>query len=151
MGVVVGRRHRHFRYPHTEFSAPPLANVGCFNSRLYYCEESCCNKRAEKDYVNEIQQRYELGFTPYQLQTSVYNRVYNGTVYVLDDVATLKVTARNIATGDNSKLIYFVKADDGSGVALQGDQGPSGVRGLKGDTGGQGTNGGKIQLESVAL
>ena len=56
----------------------------------------------------------ELGFTPYRLHTSGYGtfftpiRVYNERVYVLDDVATLQVTARNIATVDNNKIIYFV-------------------------------------------
>ena len=43
----------------------------------------------------------------------------------------MDITGRHVA-GDESKLIYFVEADDGSGVAQQGDRGPSGVRGLKG-------------------
>ena len=96
-----------------------------------------------KDYVNEIQQSYELGFTSYRLHTSGYGtyvtliRVYNGRIYVLDEVATMEVTNQKIATDDNSKLKYFV----GAGVALQGDRGPSGVRGLKGDSGGQGPSG----------
>ena len=55
-------------------------------------------------------------------------------------VATMDVTGRHIVT-DKSKLIYFVEADDGSGVALQGDRGPSGVRGLKGDSCDQGPSG----------
>ena len=46
-------------------------------------------------------------------------RVNDGRVYVLDDVVSMQVTNRKIATDDNSKLIYFVEADDGSGVALQ--------------------------------
>ena len=77
-----------------------------------------------------------LVFPPYRLHTSVDGtfvtpiRVYDGKVYVLDDVATMDVTGQHIAT-DNSKLIYFVEADDGSGVALQGDRGLSGVMGLK--------------------
>ena len=41
----------------------------------------------------------------------------------------------------SSKLIYFVKGDGGSGVALQGDRGPSGARGLKGDSSDQGSVG----------
>ena len=45
----------------------------------------------------------------------------------MDDVATMDVTCRHIV-GDISKLIYFFEADDGSGVALQGDRGPSGVK-----------------------
>ena len=90
------------------------------------------------DYIDEIQQSYELGFTPYRLHTNEVGtyvtpiRVYDGRVYVLDDVAALQVTNRRIATDDKSKLIYFVESDDGSGVALQGDRGSSGVRGLKG-------------------
>ena len=99
------------------------------------------------DYIEEIQQSYELGFTPYRLHTNEVGtyvtpiRVYDGSVYVLDDVVSMQVTNRKIATDDNSKLIYFVEADDGSGVALQEDRGPSGVRGLKGDSGGQGPSG----------
>ena len=98
------------------------------------------------DYIDEINQRYELGFKPYRVHTYEVRtyvtpiRVYDGKVYVLDNVATMDVTGRHIAT-DNSKLIYFVEADDGSGVALQGHQGPSGVRGLKGDSGSQGPSG----------
>ena len=38
----------------------------------------------------------------------------------------------------NSKLVYFVKGYWCSGVALQGDRGPSGTRGLKGDSGDKG-------------
>ena len=99
------------------------------------------------DYIDEIRRSYELGFTSYRLHTNNTGtfvtpiRVYNGRIYVLHDVAALQVTNRRIATDDNSKLIYFVEPDDGSGVALQGDRGPSGVRGLKGDSGGQGPSG----------
>ena len=99
------------------------------------------------DYIDEIQQSYELGFTPYRLHTNEVGtyvtpiRVYDGTVYVLDEVATMEVTNRKIATGDKSKPIYFLEADDCSCVALQGDRGPSGVRGLKGYSGGQGPSG----------
>ena len=45
---------------------------------------------------------------------------------------------RHLATDTiSSKLVYFVKGDGCSGaiVALQGDRGPSGARGLKGDSG----------------
>ena len=87
-----------------------------------------------KDYVNEIQQSYELGFPPYCLHANENGtfvtpiRVYDGRVYVLGYVATMQVTSRYIATDKlSSKLVYFVEADDGSGVALQGDRGPSGV------------------------
>ena len=88
------------------------------------------------DYIDEIRQSYELRFTPYRLHTNNTGtfvtpiRVYNGRVYVLDDVATLQVTNCVLYTDDNSKLIYFVESDGGSGVALQGDRGPSRVRGF---------------------
>ena len=99
------------------------------------------------DYIDEIQQSYELGFTANRLHTNEVGtyvtpiRVYDGIVYVLDEVAAMEVTNRKIATDDKSKLIYIVESDDGSGVALQGDRGPSGVRGLKEDSGGQGPSG----------
>ena len=52
----------------------------------------------------------------------------------------MEIGGRQIETDKiNSKLMYFVKGDDGSGVALQGDRGPSVVRGLKGDSVGQGS------------
>ena len=72
-----------------------------------------------KDYIDE------LGFTPYRLHTNVDGtfvtpiRVYSGKVYVLDDVATMEVTDWYLETDTiSSKLIYFVKGDGGSGVAL---------------------------------
>ena len=52
-----------------------------------------------------------------------------------------RLPIESIATDDKRKLIYFVESDDGSGVALQGDRGPSGVRGLKGNSGDQGPSG----------
>ena len=76
-----------------------------------------------EDYWAEIS--YVLGFPPYWLHTNVDCtfvtpiRVYNGRVYVLDDVATMDITKRHIA-GDKTKLVYFGEADGGSGVALQG-------------------------------
>ena len=80
-----------------------------------------------KDYANEIQQSYEL--PPYRLHTNEDGtfvtpiRVYDGRVYVLVDVATMQVTTRYIATDKiSSKLVYFVEANDGSGIALQGDR-----------------------------
>ena len=98
------------------------------------------------DYIDEIRQSYELGFTPYRLHTNVDGtfvtpiRYYDGRVYVLDAVATMDVTGRHIV-GDKRKLVYFVEDDDGSCVALQGDREPSGVSGLKGDSGDQGPSG----------
>ena len=50
-----------------------------------------------KDYVNEMQQSYDLGFTPYRLHKNTAGtfvtpiRVYDGKVYVLDDVATMEI------------------------------------------------------------
>ena len=102
-----------------------------------------------EDYYAEIDHSYVLGLPPYRLHTNVDGtfvtpiRYYDGRVYV---------TGRHIATDKlGSKLVYFVEADDGSGVALQGDRGPSGVRGLKGDSGDQGPMEDKVQLENVAL
>ena len=94
-----------------------------------------------KDYYAEIQQSYVLGFTPYRLHTNVDGtfvtpiRYYDGRVYVLDDIV----------------LVHFLKGDDGSGVARQGDKGPSGVKGLKGDSGDQGPVGSQGPAENVAL
>ena len=62
-----------------------------------------------KDYWNEIQQSYELGFTPYILHKNTDGtfvtpiRYYVGWVYVLDN----KFTTISI------NLIYFVKGDGG--------------------------------------
>ena len=85
-----------------------------------------------------------LGFTPYRLHKNADgtfvtpNRVYDGKVYVLDDAATMEVGDRDFITDIiNSKLVYFVNGDGSSGVALQGDRGPSGARGLKRDSGGK--------------
>ena len=101
-----------------------------------------------KDYYDEIQRSHVLGFPPYRLHTNVdgafvtHIRYYDGSVYVLDDDSTMNVTGRYIATDKlGSEVIYFVEADEGSGVALQGDRVPSGVRGLKGDSGDQGPSG----------
>ena len=102
------------------------------------------------NYSDEIQQRYVLGFTPYRLHKNVDGTfvtlilVYDGKVYVLDDVATMEVGNRYLTTDTiSSKLVYFVKGDGCSGdiVALQGDRGPSGARGLKGGSGDKETAG----------
>ena len=95
-----------------------------------------------RDYWNEIQQSYELGFTPYRLHMNVDGiyvtpiHVYDGSVHVLDYVASMVIGGSQIETDKiYSKMIYFVV------VALQGDGGPSGARGLKGDSGGKGSVG----------
>ena len=94
-----------------------------------------------------IQQSYVLGFTPYRLHKNVDGtfvtptRIYDGKVYVLDDVA-MEVGDQYLTMDIvNSKLVYFVKGNGTSGVALQGDRGPSEVRGLKGNSGDQGPAG----------
>ena len=47
-------------------------------------------------------------------------------VYVLDDVAPMEVGDRELIKDRiNNKLVYFVTGDGSSGVALQGDRGPS--------------------------
>ena len=52
------------------------------------------------DYTAEINQSYVLGFPLYRLRTNGYGtfvtpiHVYNGKVYVLDDVATMDITKR---------------------------------------------------------
>ena len=102
-----------------------------------------------KDSINEIQQIYVLGFTPYRIHTNPDGtfvtpiHAYDGRAYVLDNVATMRVTDWYIAMDDNSKLIYFVKGDDdgGTGFALHGDRGPSGATRLKGDSSDRGVAG----------
>ena len=55
-----------------------------------------------KDYWNEIQQSYVLGFTPYRLYKNPDGtfvtpiRYYDGKVYVLDDVVTVEVGETDI-------------------------------------------------------
>ena len=118
------------------------------SGNLQMVKKVVVTKGKYKDYTDEIRQSYELGFTPFRLHTNTVGtyvtpiRVYDGNVHVLDDAATMDVGNRQIDSDKiSSKLIYFVKSDDGSGVALQGDRGPSGVKGLKGDSGGQGSVG----------
>ena len=61
-----------------------------------------------KDYTNRIRQSYELGFTPYRLHTNPVGTyitpilVYDGKVYVLDEVATMKVGNRPDCNGYNT-------------------------------------------------
>ena len=68
-----------------------------------------------KDYIDEIQQSYVLGFTPYRLHKNADGtfvtpiRVYDGKVYVLDGVAAMEVCDRNLTTDIiNSKLVMGV-------------------------------------------
>ena len=93
-----------------------------------------------KEYSVEIQQSYVLEFTPYRLHKNadgtfvIHIRVYDGKVYVLDDVATMEWMKY-------SKLVYFAKGDGSSGVALQGDSGNKGPVGRRGPTGKRGVAG----------
>ena len=72
-----------------------------------------------------------------------YTRMEKVNLNVLDDVATMEVRDRHLATDAiSSKLVYFVKGDGGGDiVALQGDRGPSEAMGLKGDSGDRGPAG----------
>ena len=60
----------------------------------------------------------------------------------------MEVSNRHIATDTiSSKVIYFVKGDGGGDiVALQGDKGPAGARGLKGDSGDRGPTGSRVPI-----
>ena len=65
-----------------------------------------------KDSIDEIQPISVLGFTPYRLHENADGTfvtpilVYDGKVYVLDDVATMEVGNRNLTTDKvNSKLV----------------------------------------------
>ena len=82
---------------------------------------------------------FDLHLTEYTRMQMVHLlspiRVYDGKVYVLDDVATMEIGDRDLIADEiNSELVYFAKGDGSSGVSLQGDRGPSGARGLKGDS-----------------
>ena len=57
-----------------------------------------------KDYIDEIQQSYEL--VEGTFVTPV--RIYSGRVYVLDDVATMKVSNRRIATDTRAMVVVVV-------------------------------------------
>ena len=73
-------------------------SVGSRSVDLQLVKKVVVTKGQYNDYVNEMQQSYELGFPPYRLHTTGYStfvtpiRVYNGRVYVLDDVTTMDIT-----------------------------------------------------------
>ena len=82
----------------------------------------------KKVVVTKGKYRLTIGMK-YRLHTNVDGiyvttiRVNDGSVYVLDDVATMEIGYRQIEMDKvSSKLIYFVKGDDGSGIALQGER-----------------------------
>ena len=116
-----------------------MVNVFCDSvasvpGNLQMLKKVVVTKGKFKDYSGEIRQSYELGFTLYRLHTNEEGvfvtsfRAYSGRVFLLDDVATMEIGDRQIATVEiSSKLIYFVKDDGGSGVALQGDICPLGL------------------------
>ena len=75
---------------------------------------------AKVKYWNEIQHSNGLGFIPYTLRTNVDGiyvtpiRVYDGCVYVVDDVATMEIGGGQIETVKiNSRSSW--KTNDGSG------------------------------------
>ena len=85
---------------------------------LQMAKKVVVTKGKYKTYMDEMRQSYELGFTPFRLHTNTVGtyvspiRVYDGQVYVLDDVATLEVGEWYIeADKISGKLIYFVKGD----------------------------------------
>ena len=108
--------------------------------------------------ADEIQQSYVLGFTSCRLHKNTGgtfitpNRYYDGRAYALDDIATMEVGDRSLTEDTiSSKLVYVVNGDRDSGVALQGDRGPSGARGLKGVLVTKEPLEVEVQMESVAL
>ena len=89
-----------------------------------------------KDYSDEIQQSYVLGFTPYRLQKNVdgtFVTPIRGKVYVLDDVATMEVSNRYLTTDTISSKLGD-KGIQGS-VGGNGDRDGRGERGVKGEKG----------------
>ena len=60
-----------------------------------------------KDYIDEIQKSYELGFPPYRLHTNVYLvLLFALIVFLLDDAAKMEIGNRRIATDKiSSELI----------------------------------------------
>ena len=77
-------------------------SVGSGSVDLQLVKKVVVTKGQYKDYVNAMQQSYELGFPPYRLHTTGYGtfvtpiRVNNGKVYALDDVTTMNITGRYI-------------------------------------------------------
>ena len=84
---------------------------------LHVVKKVIVTKGKFNDYIDEIQQSYVRGFTPYRLPKHADGtfvtppppiRVYDGKVYVLDHVATMEVGDRDLTTDTiNSKLLYF--------------------------------------------
>ena len=136
-----------------------MVNVfGVWQGNLQVVKTFVVTEGKFKDYTDEIQQSYELGFTPYRLHTNADGtfvtpiRYYDGKVYVLYDVATVEVGDWHLETDTiSSKLVYFVKGNIGPrGVhgakglrGVAGIQGPLGVQGPVGSTGEQGERGPK--------
>ena len=77
-------------------------SVGSGPGNLQMVKKVVATKGKYKDYTNEMRQSYELGFTLYRLHTNSVGtyvtpiRVYDGKVYVLDNVATMEVGERYI-------------------------------------------------------
>ena len=95
-----------------------------------------------KDYSDEIQ--HEHGFTPYRLHKNADGTFvthilwWEGICWAMLPRWRLVI---EILHEINSKLIYFVKCDGSSDVALQGSGVSSRARGLKGGSGDKGSVG----------
>ena len=102
------------------------------------------------DYIKEIQESYKLGVTPYRLHTSNYGtwvtpiRVYDNSVFVLDNEGSMSITGRTIQNDPpHSVLVYWVKGDidDDDATVIIGPQGPPGPSGSRGPQGKRGADG----------
>ena len=100
-----------------------------------------------KDYIKQIQESYNLGFTPYRLHVKYSGnwvspvRCYDKKVYVSDNEGAMEITEGVITT---DVLIYWTKAEDDeddAASAIIGDQGPAGPVGKKGKRGATGPPG----------
>ena len=94
-----------------------------------------------KNYWNEIQQSYELGFTPYRIHKNTDGtfvtpiRYYVGWVCVLDNVATMEVGDRSLTEDRRGPSgARGLKGDSGDKGPV-GSQAPSGIRGVEGPEG----------------
>ena len=103
-----------------------LFNIMSVNSILVHCNI------IYSSYMLGIQAPVVYNFFPNAAPGQKILEAPHNLIYLpvtVDVISTLSI---------NSKLIYFAKDDGNSGVALQGDRGPSGSSGLKGDSGDKG-------------
>ena len=109
-----------------------------------------------RPHINQIQESYRLGFTPYREHTNGAGtfvspiRIYDNNVYVLDDTGDFNISGRTMENY-HSSLVYAEEvnatADNGEAVGLVGPPGPPGhvgpqcKRGPQGDDGPPGKRG----------